>query len=281
MEFSFPKQIGNRIITIKFEADTPADFFEQIAFYDSLPERSPKGATDLRFVVRHPKDKSGNPVTYYSIISEKDGLELKIGQHRNNPKSLFVKGEWVKLGSGRDVGDDDPGDLAESPERQSTISQEQNSTEISVRPLSDQQLDGLARQFVESGAISRLADAYVIRVNPKISYRVTKGNDKHAACECERFRNQSNPAFRCEHIRAVVIWAKQPPKPRPQDELKLLIAEMLEAGFTDDQIDGFIARVCDGVFAVEDLKSGQIAKAIHSLNQKLEECRLNSRVGAS
>lgn len=107
MKHTFPFNFGDRTIMIEFEADTPADFIEKIAFYDSLPAATPNGATDLRFLVRRPKDKQGNPVTYYSIISLKDNLELKLHQHRANPKSLYSKGEWVRLVSGRDTGDDE------------------------------------------------------------------------------------------------------------------------------------------------------------------------------
>lgn len=107
MKFTVPFNFGDRTIMIEFEADSPADFIEKIAFYDSLPAATPKGATDLRFLVRRPKDKSGERVTYYSIISPEDKLEFKLHQHRANPKSLYCTGEWVRLVSGRDTGDDE------------------------------------------------------------------------------------------------------------------------------------------------------------------------------
>lgn len=115
MKFTVPFNFGSRTIMIELEADSPADFIEQIAFYDSLPETTPKGATDLRFLVRRPKDKNGNQVTYYSIISREDNLEFKLHQHRANPKSLYSKGEWVRLVSGRDVGDEEAAEQNDLP----------------------------------------------------------------------------------------------------------------------------------------------------------------------
>lgn len=148
---------------------------------------------------------------------------------------------------------------------------------IQNRPLSNDQLQNLAQRFVTDEAVSRDGHAYLVKVNPKITYRITQKNGQ-PTCECERFTN--SPTVRCEHLRAVGLWVKQPVKPDNRNELKLLITDALDAGFTAEQIDGFIARVCDGVYAVEDLDGAQIAKALRSLNQKLEERRLKERASA-
>lgn len=167
--------------------------------------------------------------------------------------------------------------VIEEPTSQQTSSQPGKVIDIETRPLSDEQISKLAAQYAKNGVL-KVGEGYIVKVNPKISYRVTKTADG-SACECERFRTANNPKFNCEHKRAVIMWVKNPIKPAALDELKLLVKDAIEAGLSDEEIDSTIARVCDGVFAVEELDDAQVAKALRSLGQKLELVRLKARVG--
>jgi len=69
---------------------TEKEFFQKMAFFSNLPKTAPKGATDLKLVVR--ETKKG---TYYSLVSESEKMEFQIGQHKEGD-TLYAK-DWVPL----------------------------------------------------------------------------------------------------------------------------------------------------------------------------------------
>lgn len=83
-------KLGQDEFIIKAECKNEKDFFQKMAFYSSLPKTAPGGATDLKLVVR--ETAKG---TYYSLISEQEKLEFKLGQHKEGD-TLYAKG-WEPL----------------------------------------------------------------------------------------------------------------------------------------------------------------------------------------
>ncbi len=92
MQVEYKLKLGNDEFTLKADVKDEKEFFEQMAFYSNLPRTAPNGATDLKLVFR--KTKKGHK--YYSLISEKEQMEFKLGQNLDaNGGGLFPKG-WAK-----------------------------------------------------------------------------------------------------------------------------------------------------------------------------------------
>lgn len=159
-----------------------------------------------------------------------------------------------------------------------TKKQEQpnNVLPIENRPLTDDQMARIAQAIVAANGVSRVADDYQVQVNPKTTFTVSKAADGSATCNCERYK----PGVRCQHLRAVALWTSQPAKPDSRSELKMLVTDLLDAGYEVEEIDSMVARVCDGISAIEELNAGQVAKALRSLSQKLDERKLKARASA-
>jgi hypothetical protein len=147
---------------------------------------------------------------------------------------------------------------------------------IENRPLTDEQMSQIAQTIVAGNGVSKTENGYRVQVNPKTVFDVTKAADGSPQCNCERFK----PGVRCQHIRAVAIWTTQSAKPDSRSELKMLVTDLLDAGYEVEEIDAMVARVCDGICEIERLNAGQIAKALRSLSQKLEERKLKVRASA-
>lgn len=149
----------------------------------------------------------------------------------------------------------------------------ENVTPFVARPLTEAEMQGRAERFVTEKRVSYASKTYTVQVNDNIAHKVTEG----PVCTCERFKTEAktNPKFRCEHIRAVALFASS--KPDSRNELKLLIADLQSAGMDDETIDNSIARVCDGMFAVEELSVEQVAKAIRALQGKLVDLNVRAR----
>ncbi|MBL8186555.1 MAG: hypothetical protein JNK38_01035 [Acidobacteria bacterium] len=268
MKFSHQVKIGESVITIEDSAESIAEVWQKIAFWHSLPQRAPKGATDLRLEFRTPKDKSGSPVEYYSIVCLSERKEFKLGQRRGNAGSLFPK-QWEdwKPGKDEDFDEEEAGQQPPTTNNQLPPTKSDNVSPFVAKPLTEDELKFRAQRLVTEGRVTfdAASKTYTVQVNDKISYQVKPG----PTCDCERFRSAPESNFRCEHIRAVALFTSGPLKPAQRDELKLLVADLLEAGVPDTEIDAAIAKVCDGLYVVEELSPEQIAKAIRTLQGKL------------
>lgn len=101
MKIIFTKNVGGKAFQIEMEVDSPRDFFEKVAFWDSLPEAGPAGEADLQIIHRNTRDGH----SYYEILCPSARQVLQFGQHRKDPSSLYRKG-WVdEYGSDRDHSD--------------------------------------------------------------------------------------------------------------------------------------------------------------------------------
>ena len=82
-------KLGQDEFVLKAEVKDEKEFFEQMSFYSNLPRTAPGGSTDLKLVFR--KTKKGHK--YYSLISDKEKMEFKLGQNLDaNGGGLFPKG---------------------------------------------------------------------------------------------------------------------------------------------------------------------------------------------
>lgn len=98
MQVEYKLKLGQDEFVLKAEVKDEKDFFEQMSFYSNLPKTAPNGATDLKLVFR--TTKKGHK--YYSLISEKEKKEFKLGQNLEaNGGGLFPKG-WDELYIGND-----------------------------------------------------------------------------------------------------------------------------------------------------------------------------------
>jgi len=85
-------KLGQDEFELQAEVKDEKDFFEQMSFYSNLPRTAPNGATDLKLVFR--TTKKGHK--YYSLISELEQMEFRLGQNLEaNGGGLFPKG-WQK-----------------------------------------------------------------------------------------------------------------------------------------------------------------------------------------
>ena len=106
MKYEFEKTIGTQKFRFFGDAESPADFFEQVNFFAALPETGPNGSTDVKVAFR---DVEGNK--YYSLVCEEEGMEFKLGIHKKNDGSLFPK-QWEPMwGRGGTTQNSDAGGL--------------------------------------------------------------------------------------------------------------------------------------------------------------------------
>lgn len=98
MQIQLKLKLGNNEVTITENADDIKDLFKKLSFLTSLPATGPNGEDDLRISYR----VAGGQYEYYSIVSDKAGMELKFGQSKDG-QGLFAKG-WEPLfkGDGQD-----------------------------------------------------------------------------------------------------------------------------------------------------------------------------------
>lgn len=159
---------------------------------------------------------------------------------------------------------------------QSPVTAPDNVSTFKPKPLTEDELKLRAQRLVTEGRVTfdAASKTYTVQVNDKISYQVKPG----PTCDCERFKAATEPKFRCEHIRAVVLFTSEPIKPAQRDELKLLITDLLKAGVPGAEIDAAIAKVCDGLYVVGELSPEQTAKAIRTLQGKLNALAVTRRL---
>lgn len=89
LQVEYKLKLGQDEFTLKAEVKNEKEFFETMSFYSNLPRTAPRGSTDLKLVFR--TTKQGHK--YYSLISEKEKMEFKLGQNlENKGGGLFPKG---------------------------------------------------------------------------------------------------------------------------------------------------------------------------------------------
>lgn len=115
MDFKFKIKVGSTEIEITESASNHKEFIQKLQFFTSLPTKGPKGAEDLKFVAR----KTAKGDVYYSLISEQDKSEFKLGQHKNKEETLYGKGWFDLFGSEADQ----DGYYAEEEQQQAPVQQ--------------------------------------------------------------------------------------------------------------------------------------------------------------
>lgn len=92
-------KIGLDTYTIKVDVENEKQFFEKISFFSNLPKTGPNGETDLKIVHR----TTTKGYNYYSLVSEKAGMEFKYGQVNDATSgALYPKG-WSPIYKGDDA----------------------------------------------------------------------------------------------------------------------------------------------------------------------------------
>lgn len=103
MQVKYRLVLGQDEFELNLDVKDEKDFFQQVSFYSNLPKTAPGGSTDLKIVFR--TTKKGHK--YYSLISEKEKKEFKLGQNTDaNGGGLFPKG-WDDLYEGEDSRQDE------------------------------------------------------------------------------------------------------------------------------------------------------------------------------
>jgi hypothetical protein len=92
MKVQFELVIGQSKYTLIEDVESNTDFFKKLHFYSTLPRVGPNGETDL--VLRY--RVAQKQYEYFSIVSEKAGMEFKFGQPKEAKGELFPKG-WEPL----------------------------------------------------------------------------------------------------------------------------------------------------------------------------------------
>lgn len=85
-------KLGSDEFTLRLDVKDTVEFFEKLSFYSNLPKTGPNGETDLK--ITHRTTTEG--YNYYSIVSEKAGMEYKFGQPKEAPTKMYGKG-WEPL----------------------------------------------------------------------------------------------------------------------------------------------------------------------------------------
>ena len=94
MKFSFDLMVGDRVIRIEEEVAGEHQFFQRMAFWDSIPVAGPGGEADLQFSYRTPKG-----FEYYAIECRSSGKQFDFGQLNKPSKDLFPK-NWTPIQHG-------------------------------------------------------------------------------------------------------------------------------------------------------------------------------------
>lgn len=100
MKVQFELVIGENKFTLIEDVESNTDFFKKLHFYSTLPKVGPNGETDLQLRFRIAQKQ----YEYYSIVSEKAGMEFKFGQPKEGKGVLFPKG-WEPIYKAEDDAD--------------------------------------------------------------------------------------------------------------------------------------------------------------------------------
>jgi hypothetical protein len=215
MKFSVPIKFGNRVITIEDEAEDLRDMFRKMDAYDSLPSEGPSGEEDLEFCHRVVKNSKGQPCTYYSVVCPSAGQEFKFGILADG-SGLFPKG-WELLQRGRlaerhEEAEEEPEPklpAREDSKRERRSQESRPAPAGDLKPSESVDLDARAQRLVAENRVSKTASGYAVKPNDKVTYEVWRNDAGRVVCNCDRFdkSREADPEFRCEHIRAVKLFA--------------------------------------------------------------------------
>ena len=288
IKFSYDLKIGRTVIHIEDEAASQKELFEKVSPMQAV-EIAANGKDDVYLSVR--TTRGGDK--YYALVCPSEGLEFPFGVLKDGGGALFPgkynKAEkktvqrWLPLQHGTiaDPEDDPEGEKEPQPQpKPSTARASQsgrssaqghdNVLQLTNRALSPEEKEKRALTLVASQAISVANGKYTVKVNDAVSYAVSQISGK-VACNCERFKVGGD----CEHILAVRKFCIELAS-RQREELKMLIVDLINAGLSTDAIDAAIARVCDGICAIDELTPTQIAKAVRTLQGKMEDARVKA-----
>jgi hypothetical protein len=207
MKFEFDLRVGDRVIRITDEAETQTEFFQKMAFWDTIPNAGPNGEAELKFTYRTPKGYE-----YYSIACPDAGVEFKFGEFKEKKKCLFPK-TWEPILHGVEHHEEaDPQPATEPPKsgaKKQETKQSKPDPVASVKQNDDVDLDERAKRFVKEKRVSKAPDGtFKVKVNEKVTYSIWRDETNRVKCECERFKKgvADDGTFRCEHIRAIKLY---------------------------------------------------------------------------
>jgi hypothetical protein len=106
MKVEFKKLIGKTEFTFHAEVNDLKDFFKQISIYEDIPVIGPNGEDDLKITYRKTPNEG---YEYFSVVSEKAGMEFKFGQSKDLT-TMFPKG-WEPLYQNNNVPQEQAGGL--------------------------------------------------------------------------------------------------------------------------------------------------------------------------
>ena len=119
--------------------------------------------------------------------------------------------------AGRTSADRQPGETksANRPQSQGKNNQSNSARKpasdgvAELKPNDSVNLDTRARSLVDDGRVAKQGDGYVVKVNDRVGYQVTKATSGKVICNCERFETLTDPKG-CEHLRAVRLFSSLP-----------------------------------------------------------------------
>lgn len=98
MQVEYRLKLGQDEFVLKAEVNDEKEFFEKMSFYSNLPKVGPNGELDVKLMFRTTKEG----YKYYSILSEKAGMEYKFGQVNEKNGGLYPKGWEPAYGGSND-----------------------------------------------------------------------------------------------------------------------------------------------------------------------------------
>lgn len=91
MKFTLRKTVGEMEFTFEDVAESHLEFFQKAAFFAQLPRNCECGSTEV--VPQYRKTDEGYKYCWFECLA--CHKQLKYGQFRDSPGSLFVK-EWER-----------------------------------------------------------------------------------------------------------------------------------------------------------------------------------------
>jgi pyruvate/2-oxoglutarate dehydrogenase complex dihydrolipoamide acyltransferase (E2) component len=212
MKFEFDLRVGDRVIRISDEAANATEFFQKMAFWDTIPHAGPNGEAELKFSFRTPKG-----CEYYSIECGDAGKEFKFGQFKADKTRLFPK-TWESILHGAErYEEEETAPASEQPKADAKKQEPKPPSQSSktdpagdINQNDDVDLNKRAKRLVAEGRVTKSKDGrYTVKVNDKVTYDVWRGEDGRVKCSCARFKkwSASDATFRCEHIWSVKFFA--------------------------------------------------------------------------
>lgn len=226
MKIKFKIKVGKTKIEIRDEAETQVEAIQKIAAWQGIEvSASANGQEwpDLRFCHRVVKDRKGEDCVYQSIVSDKNGMEFKLGHSRKRKGEVFPKA-WERIQRKNTYQDEDAESDQSDHESAGTNREENSQTtaedssaakETELKPVTQ---GGANRSDATTRALAHVKAGHVKvfgqgkgrtwRVGPPgADVEVWKDVDKpHCGCaELAKLRRQDAVAS-CEHIIAVRLY---------------------------------------------------------------------------